>query len=1160
MAVYELPLNGLSDNHIGQPTGLVGPDGELLRRGVGTATRPREGYDGFAVPHALQFSSTYGSPRGYWRDKWDEALKHSREDAITMENDLGIMGMLQERQLAFVTLPWHIHVPDENDPTQAAVKAHITKTIESLVGPEESLMKLRQSLSWALWFGRQAAQAVWQWNRMSGVKTLTLADWLPTRGDKISHLKDGTPAVDIYAAATEHYEFPDSDITQTTNGARALVLNGDMSWGWRMRYILHAHELIDADFFDSQAAEAVFGVGIRSRIYYLNWVDKEWLARTCDWVDQVGLGVNLWYYDASNSAARMQAQKAAAELSDRTNILVPRWGNEKHPALERLEVNGSGAELLLRLRQDIREQMRLYINGQTMSTGGTHDGRGDMGGSHRAAFAQDTKTQVRNFDARNLDATLTGSMKCPGLVSMIQYHTFPQTWPSPSNPEGFRASFVSELEDKESKERLDAIKTVWEMGVDVKADDLRSAAGIGKPTEGDEIIAGQQAAAPGMVPGQNEQPPEPGQEQPAQQEKTEPFPQPSMNARYDYAADAGHWITIGGTKGEEGKRHGGSPVYIENGRITKGAPSLTGKKIEAMKESGEPEPQYEFVRAHTVDTPSQGVLNSAKEYQARAFKRVKELRQRIKDEPLGGNRHGLRLELMRAEDDHRQSKDMERQARDAIEKRANELGKTTIKEKAAPSRRAENQQAGDYDRARYAKQARKEGINPGDLHQLAAEMIAHNRAHVEPLKKMLQHARKVAESLGSNLDTLKARAARGIDSDAVRGLDDVAQSMAATYPEFFHDNQENPEEKLLDYLLAGNPEPMSEADAYEQALDELRRHKEEAGRFKVPDDEPVPFMRQEHYEYNPNQPRDEHGRWGEGGGAKLRKYAALTSKLPNGIARKARTFAVSTFKRFEARYGRRAAIAMMAGAAALLPVPVPGASIVGPVAAAEGIRAVYKLVKRLRASGQYSREDVAELYGFDEAQHPRDEGGQFVKGGVGADHADKTLRAKMKSLVGDKADMKGRQYLGQVKDFLPEVSGLHSKVASAHVFFDPSLRHEAAGITEGRTVAIGPAAFSGRGSSGSLGDTFLHEIEHLVDEHSGRGRQEFTPRLRQMLRELEGEKNLARFLGRHGDDQAGYHVGAFFDKHAGHELTAEEKAEATKAVVDKAKELWEAKL
>ncbi len=50
-------------------------------------------------------------------------------------------------------------------------------------------------------------------------------------------------------------------------------------------------------------------------------------------------------------------------------------------------------------------------------------------------------------------------------------------------------------------------------------------------------------------------------------------------------ADSGRWITIGGSKGEGGKRSGGSPVFVKDGRIVKGAPSLHGKKIDALKEA-----------------------------------------------------------------------------------------------------------------------------------------------------------------------------------------------------------------------------------------------------------------------------------------------------------------------------------------------------------------------------------------------------------------------------------------------------------------------------------------------------------------------------------------------------------------------------------------------
>jgi len=53
------------------------------------------------------------------------------------------------------------------------------------------------------------------------------------------------------------------------------------------------------------------------------------------------------------------------------------------------------------------------------------------------------------------------------------------------------------------------------------------------------------------------------------------------------AAAGGRWVTIGGTKGADGKRHGGSPVFVRDGRIAKWHPSLVGRKIGALGEAGE---------------------------------------------------------------------------------------------------------------------------------------------------------------------------------------------------------------------------------------------------------------------------------------------------------------------------------------------------------------------------------------------------------------------------------------------------------------------------------------------------------------------------------------------------------------------------------------------
>jgi hypothetical protein len=105
----------------------------------------------------------------------------------------------------------------------------------------------------------------------------------------------------------------------------------------------------------------------------------------------------------------------------------------------------------------------------------------------------------------------------------------------------------------------------------------------------------------------------------------------------------------------------------------------------------------------------------------------------------------------------------------------------------------------------------------------------------------------------------------------------------------------------------------------------------------------------ERYEFDPHEPRDARGRWtAEPGGEvageeRLQGWAAQAGRLPAAVAAKVRDLAAAQFRRLEARYGRKGAVAVMAGMAALLPVPVPGASLV-PVALAEAVLAARKLL------------------------------------------------------------------------------------------------------------------------------------------------------------------------------------------------------------------------
>jgi len=206
-------------------------------------------------------------------------------------------------------------------------------------------------------------------------------------------------------------------------------------------------------------------------------------------------------------------------------------------------------------------------------------------------------------------------------------------------------------------------------------------------------------------------------------------------------------------------------------------------------------------------------------------------------------------------------------------------------------------------------------------------------------------------------------------------------------------------------------------------------------------------------------------------------------------------------------------------------------------------------------------------FGFD-PNEPRDEYGRWRSIGTRATReevskAHATLVERLRKLASsENVSIKQRQYLGQVKDFFLGYSKLPNKTANAHVFFDPSVTDsDAAADTEGKTIRIGPKAFGGKGTSGSLGDTFIHEVEHLHDEHSGHKRTEFTPRLRQMLRELDDPKEAINFLRRHsGESNASGYVGSWFLNHPGHELTEEERKFAIEEVIQKAKDIYSVSL
>lgn len=457
--------------------------------------------DGFGVPHVTTFTAIFGSAyKTYVHDRWDEALKQGRDNALVMRRDAFLMGLLQERKLATASLKWHLEVDNEDDPNQKLVKDGMTKILQSI----PKFQRLRMSLLEAIWYGRYAVQLAWEWKQLwlptaeGGLfksRVLTVKKHVPVSGDKIGHKFDGTPYLMINAGQAQEYGVR-AEIIQGTL-ARGLVLEGS----WRERFLIHTHESDDQDFFEPEKGEAVFGVGIRDRLFWLDWIRREYLAWVVDFLERVGLGVTIWYYDASNPTSKTETEKAAKTQTRRSIILCPMWPDSRggvNPMVERVETPTAGAEVLIRLQEHIEEIEERYVIGQTLSSDSEGNG---LGGSGVANLHGETKQKIVAFDAANLAETLTGSDHEPGLVNTILRWTYP--WAD------FPVRFVHDVDTVDPAAKLEAVVSASGIGVDFKKNEVRALTGMSDPAPGDEVVGGQVMAAPG----EDGEPGEPGGEE-----------------------------------------------------------------------------------------------------------------------------------------------------------------------------------------------------------------------------------------------------------------------------------------------------------------------------------------------------------------------------------------------------------------------------------------------------------------------------------------------------------------------------------------------------------------------------------------------------------------------------------------------------------------------
>jgi len=460
--------------------------------GMGVPGGPESGY---AVPHVIQFSSVLKSGWNvYQQRRYDQAYREDQKAAVEMANsDCFVMGILNERRRDVANKEWRIEVDDEHDPVEKCLKDGMTKIITNF--PNFHNFLYSQAL--AIWYGRMAQQVIWKWQEMnlpdpaqtmptvsipgmppsSPAKTAkskkmvaTVAQHQPVNGDSIIHHFDGTPGVLLYMPS----DVGDSETVWTDKG-RAVLLRGN----WRDRFLIHTHEAWAGDFFDADSAEAIHGLGVRHFIYWMNWMRQEWITNVADWCERTGLGVKLWYYQGGNKVSEEAVRRAARTQSDRTNILIPRYGdgNRAVEGVEYVDTASTGAELLLKLWKHLEDIIERFIIGQNVSAGRESSG---IGGTGEAAFAESTKAQITRLDAKNLGEFMTQE-----VISRIKTWT----WPQYKNV-NMRMRFNVDRPDPTSW--FQAAGQFIGLGGKIVEDEARSVLGAKEPQEGDKVLESQQ--------------------------------------------------------------------------------------------------------------------------------------------------------------------------------------------------------------------------------------------------------------------------------------------------------------------------------------------------------------------------------------------------------------------------------------------------------------------------------------------------------------------------------------------------------------------------------------------------------------------------------------------------------------------------------------------
>lgn len=572
----------------------------------------------YPVPHISTFAGIQSTASKVYLPS-DEALRNSRDNAVYMRNDCGIMECIEGRQRATALLDWEIIPDDDTSTEQKELCAELTKILRRI----RRFVEYRGNLLHAIWYGKYGIQHRYRWQNVGGNMRILPAGsnagdlgWKPIDGDKLVLRYDdwtGQVPADQLGIRVSNSRFREGDFIRGNWRVQQLEATGQglgyfLTPAERRAVAVHKHMIEDAPWERGYTAGSIHGVGIRSRIYW-DWMQKqELLGFLIEYLERSAGGIEIWSYPQGSAQAEAKIKEAAKErVAHGRNILFfpkPLGEDAMNYDVNIVEPGMAGIDAVERvLSEYFGHRIKRYILGQTLSTEAQATGMG----SGLAELHMDSFFQIITYDARNLEETLTHE-----LLNHIKRWNFPKA-------KNIDVRFSIKLDDPSMEEKLEAWKTAWEMGCKLKSQEVMEAVGASIPAENDEVLENPQLQQGGGMPGmgggmfggpgpQGEEPPQPegGGESSGDlndQLMRAMFGEPVDGAQVAYSAEGGKWVQrelpffdpgerekIGSYKKEEdadgqwvtigsGENGGGTPVYLKDGVITKGPSALLDKDI-----------------------------------------------------------------------------------------------------------------------------------------------------------------------------------------------------------------------------------------------------------------------------------------------------------------------------------------------------------------------------------------------------------------------------------------------------------------------------------------------------------------------------------------------------------------------------------------------------